>query len=58
MKPAVKTYLLAVIANNLAGTSMDPNTLAQAASCFRCLDGDNAAVDTYLLCAISTALGA
>ena len=55
--PALQTYLLAQIANNLAGTSTDPQTLANLAKCFRCLDGNQAAVQSYLLCQIVTALG-
>lgn len=54
---AVQTYLLAQIANALAGTSTDPKVLANLATCFRCLDGNQASVQTFLLCAITTALG-
>jgi hypothetical protein len=57
MHRPIQTYLLAVIANNLAGTSMDPSTIANAAKCFECGWGNNAAMDTYLLCQIVTALG-
>lgn len=46
MQDAVKTYLLAV----WAGGSLDPNTLMQQAACFRCLDGIQMGVQTYLLC--------
>lgn len=55
---AIQTYLLAQIANTLAGTSTDPGTLANLARCFRCLDGNQAAVQAYLLCQIATASGA
>jgi len=58
MHPAIQTYLLATIANTLAGTSLDPNTLSLAAGCFRCLDGNHGAVQDYLLCQIATASGA
>lgn len=58
MHQAIQTYLLATIANTLAGTSTDPNTLANLAKCFRCLDGNHGAVQDYLLCAIATASGA
>lgn len=58
MHPAMQTYLLAQIANTLAGTSTDPGTLANLARCFRCLDGNHGAVQDYLLCQIATASGA
>lgn len=48
MQMAVQTYLLAVI----AGGSLDPQVLARAAECFKCLDGMQAEVQTYLLCQI------
>lgn len=57
MSPAITTYLLASINNSLSGGSMDPTVLANAAKCFRCADGDQAAIQTYLLCQIVTALG-
>lgn len=47
---AVQTYLLALVANNLAGTSTDPNTLANLASGFRKVDGFQVAIQDYLLC--------
>jgi len=50
MQDAVQTYLLAQMANMIAGTSTDPNTLAKLASCFRCLDGTHDSVQTFLLC--------
>jgi len=58
MHQPIQTYLLAQIANTLAGTSTDPNTLSRLAACFRCLDGQQAAVQDYLLCQIATASGA
>lgn len=48
-KEAVKTYLLAV----LAGGSLDPGTLMEAAKCFMCLQPDQQkAVQNSLLCQI------
>lgn len=47
---AIQTYLLALVANNLAGTSTDPNTLANLASGFRKVDGFQVAIQDYLLC--------
>lgn len=58
LSSAVITYLLASISNNLAGTSMDPNVLANAAKAFVGLEGNQAAVQSYLLCQIATAVGA
>lgn len=58
MHQAIQTYLLAQIANSMAGTSTDPQTLANLAKCFRCLDGNQASVQSYLLCQIATASGA
>ena len=54
----IQTYLLASISNALAGTSMDPQTLANAARCFECSASDLAAMDVYLLCQIAQASGA
>lgn len=58
MREAISTYLLATISNTLAGTSMDPNVLAQNARCFMCFGSEQKAVQTYLLCQIATAVGA
>lgn len=49
MMPAVQTYLLAV----LAGVSLDPDVLSANATAFRKLDGQQAAVQAYLLCQIA-----
>ena len=49
MQQAIQTYLLAVI----AGESLDPDTLLEKAKCFKCLDGMQAEVQSYLLCAIA-----
>lgn len=58
MHPPIQTYLLAQIANALAGTSLDPGTLANAARCFECTRSDTAAIQAYLLCQIANAVGA
>lgn len=57
---AVQTYLLAVLSNSVAGTSLDPTTLANAARCFtRCIPGGILPeVQAYLLCQIANASGA
>ena len=57
LNPALHTYLLAQIAHAVAGTSTDPNVLALLSSCFRCLDGTQAAVQTFLLSQIQSAGG-
>jgi hypothetical protein len=57
MQQALQTYLLAQIANSVAGTSTDPEVLAQQASCFFCNYGMDAPIQTFLLCKIVTALG-
>ena len=54
----MQTYLLAQIrAALVAGASTDPSAIANEAKCFECAWGNNAAMDTYLLCQIVTALG-
>lgn len=56
--PAIQTMLLAQIRAALVpGSSIDPQTIAQQSVCFRCLDGNQAAPQTLLLCNIVTALG-
>lgn len=55
---AVQTYLLAQIANSLAGTSTDPQTLAGLSAPFLRLKGIEQDVQLYLLCAIASASGA
>lgn len=58
MHRPMQTYLLAQIrAALVAGASTDPSAIAQEAKCFECAWGNNAAMDTYLLCQIVTALG-
>lgn len=58
MNRPIQTYLLAQIRAALVpGASTDPSVIANEAKCFECAWGDNAAIDTYLLCAIVTALG-
>ena len=54
----IQTYLLAQIANTLAGTSTDPSVLANAARCFDCASSNLAAIQVYLLCQIANASGA
>jgi len=58
MHRPMQTYLLAQIRAALVpGTSTDPSVIANEAKCFECGWGNNAAMDTYLLCQIVTALG-
>lgn len=58
MNRPAQTYLLAQIRAALVpGASVDPSTIANEARCFECAWGNNAAMDTYLLCQILTALG-
>lgn len=58
LQMSVQTYLLASISNALAGTSMDPATLANASRCFECSGADLAAMQIFLLCSIAQASGA
>lgn len=59
MHRPMQTYLLAQIrAALVAGASTDPSVIANEARCFECAWGNNAAMDTFLLCAIANALGA
>jgi hypothetical protein len=52
MQSAVQTYLLAVI----AGGSLDPQVLMDAAKCFKCIPpGELAGVQAMLLCNILNA---
>ncbi len=54
----LQTYLLAQIrAALVAGASTDPSVIANEARCFDCGFSNNAAMDTFLLCQIVTALG-
>jgi hypothetical protein len=58
MHRVIQTYLLAQIrASLVAGASTDPSFIANEARCFDCAWGNNAAMDTFLLCSILTALG-
>jgi len=59
MHRPMQTFLLAQIrAALVAGASTDPSFIANEAKCFECAYGNNAAMDTFLLCAIATVLGA
>mgnify|MGYP001559212203 CR=1 FL=1 len=54
----MQTYLLAQIRASLVlGASTDPRVIANEAKCFECAWGNNAAMDTFLLCQIVMALG-
>lgn len=54
----MQTYLLIQIRAALVpGANTDPSLVAQEAKCFECAWGNNAAMDTFLLCSIVTALG-
>lgn len=58
MHRAIQTYLLAQIrAALVAGASTDPSVIANEARCFDCAWGNNAAMDTFLLCQIVSGLG-
>lgn len=58
MEAAVHSYLLAQIRAALVpGASTDPNVIAQQATCYRCLDGMQSAVQDLLLCNIVNAVG-
>jgi hypothetical protein len=58
MNRPIQTYLLIQIRAALVpGANTDPSLVAQEAKCFECAWGNNAAMDTYLLCQIVTALG-
>lgn len=54
----VQTYLLALISNGLAGTSLDPQVLITAAAKFQEIEGMIPAVHCYELCQIASASGA
>jgi hypothetical protein len=55
----LQTYLLIQIRAALVpGANTDPSAVANEARCLECNWGNNAAMDTFLLCAIATALGA
>jgi hypothetical protein len=58
MNRPIQTYLLIQIRAALVpGANTDPSLVAQEAKCFECAYGNNAAMDTFLLCSIVTALG-
>lgn len=58
MNRPMQTYLLAQIRAALSpGASTDPSVIANEARCFDCGFGNNAAMDTWLLCQIVTLLG-
>ncbi len=55
---AVENYLLAQIANAIAGTSTDPNTLSRLAACFECQPVSlQLAIQDYLICQVVNVSG-
>lgn len=58
MQVGVETYLLAVIANAITGSSMDPQALLTASSAWSVAFGLEERLKAYLLCQIAAAGGA